>query len=103
MQNSALALRPIGFIDDNPALLNRTISGIPVLGSSKDLPVLLDDHLVTSFLVSSKSIQQDRMKDVAKACKERGVNVLLTSMELQPLPQELESLDQPTYSTRPAA
>ena len=103
MQNSALGLRPIGFIDDNPVLLNRTISGIPVLGSSKDLPVLLDNRLVTSFLVSSKSIQGDRMKDVAKACKERGVNILLTSLELQPLPQELESLDQPAFSTRPAA
>lgn len=103
MQNAKLGLRPIGFIDDDPKLWKRTIGGLPVLGQSQDVPKILDDHLVTSILVSSKAIGQNRMKEVVQACKSRGVSILLTGLELHPLEQECESLAQPNLSTLPAA
>jgi len=103
MQNAKLGLRPIGFIDDDPKLWNRTIGGLPVLGKSLDVPKILDDHLVTSILVSSKAIGQTRMKEVVQACKARGVSILMTGLELHPLEQECESLAQPNLSTLPAA
>ena len=103
MQNSALGLRPIGFIDDDARLLKRTIGGLPVLGNSHNLPAILDNHLVTSILISSKSIKQDHMKEVVQACRERGVNLFVTGMELHPLAQEFEPLHQQTFSTPPAA
>jgi len=103
MQNAKLGLRPIGFIDDDPQLWKRTIGGIPVLGKSQDVPAILDEHLVSSMLVSSKTIKEDRMKVVAEACKDRGVLILMTGLELHPLEQEYASLTQPTLTTRPAA
>jgi len=103
MQNSALGLRPIGFIDDDVRLLNRTIGGLPVLGNSHNLPAILDNHLVTSILISSKSIRQDHMKQVVQACRERGVNMFVTGMELHPLAQEFQPSHQQTLSTPPAA
>ena len=96
MQNAKLALRPIGFIDDDPKLWNRTIGGIPVLGKSQDVPSILDDHLVTSILVSSKAIGQNRMKEVVQACKERGVSILVTGLELHPLEQDCNPWPSPS-------
>jgi UDP-GlcNAc:undecaprenyl-phosphate GlcNAc-1-phosphate transferase len=103
MQNTALGLRPIGFIDDDPQLLHRTIGGLPVLGSSHNVSAILDNHLVTAILISSKSIQAGHMKIVVEAGKDRGVNVFLTGLELHPIPQGIDSLNQATFSTRPAA
>ncbi|HKT35030.1 MAG TPA: hypothetical protein VJR03_09375, partial [Nitrospira sp.] len=63
----------------------------------------LDNHLVTSILISSKSIQANHMKVVVQAGRERGVNLFATGMELHPIPQNSEPVDQTAVSTRPAA
>lgn len=101
-QNATLGLNPIGFIDDDPALWNRTISGVPVLGKGQDVPAILDDHLITSMLISSKAIEEDRMKAVVQTCKERGVIILVTGFELHPLMQDCEPLVTPTLSSQQA-
>jgi UDP-GlcNAc:undecaprenyl-phosphate GlcNAc-1-phosphate transferase len=103
LQNKDLGMRPIGFIDDDPKLANRTIGGLPILGTSHDIPAILDNHLVTSILISSKSIKENQVKTVVQAGKERGVNLFSTGMELHPIFQSTEPLHQPTVSTRPAA
>ncbi len=104
MQNAKLGLRPIGFIDDDPKLWNRTIGGLPVLGKSQDVPAILDDHLVTSILISSKAIEAESDERGGPGLQgSRGVSILVTGLELHPLEQECESLAQPNLSTLPAA
>lgn len=98
-QNPALGLNPIGFVDDDPALRNRTICGVPVLGRGQDVPAILDDRLVASILISSKAIEKDRMKAVINACKDRGVIILVTGFKLHPLMQDHEPLVAPTLSS----
>ena len=98
-QNPELGLNPIGFIDDDSALWNRTICGVPVLGKGQDVPAILDHQLITSLLISSKAIAEDRMKAVVQACKERGVIILVTGFELHPLMQEREPLVAPILSS----
>ncbi|HET9845015.1 MAG TPA: hypothetical protein VFQ02_04665 [Nitrospira sp.] len=100
-QNAKLALNPIGFIDDDPTLWNRTISGVPVLGKGQDLPAILDHYLITNLLISSKAIEEDRLKAVVQACRERGVIILVTGFELHPLMQDDEPLMAPTLSIAP--
>jgi FlaA1/EpsC-like NDP-sugar epimerase len=101
-QNATLGLKPIGFIDDDPSLWNRTICGVPVLGKGQDIPAILDDHLIASMLISSKAIDDDRMRAVVQACKERGVMILVTGLELRPLMQDHEPLVAPTLTSLPA-
>jgi UDP-GlcNAc:undecaprenyl-phosphate GlcNAc-1-phosphate transferase len=102
MQNAMLGMRPIGFIDDDPKLRNRTVSGISVLGTSQDVPAILDSHLVTRMLVSSKTIEGERLREVIQACKERGVIILVTGLEFHPVEEERESFVEQTVSSRPA-
>ncbi|WP_455377762.1 hypothetical protein [Petrachloros mirabilis] len=91
MQNSTLGLRPIGFIDDDPSLVNRTIGGVPVLGRSPDVPAILDDKLVTSVLISSNTTEAERLRGVIQACQDRGVTVLVTNLEFRHLEQDHQS------------
>jgi len=92
MQNTMLGLRPIGFIDDDPKLRNRTISGVSVLGTSQELPTILDNHLVTTVLISSKAIEGDRLREVSQACKVRGINILQTSFHFTPFAENSGSI-----------
>ena len=102
MQNAMLGMRPIGFIDDDPKLRNCTVGGISVLGTSQDVPAILDSHLVTRVLVSSKTIEGDRFREVIQACKERGVIILVTGLEFHPVVVVEEPFVEQTVSSRPA-
>ena len=101
MQNTKLGIKPIGFIDDDQTLRNRTVSGVSVLGTSQDVPTILDSRLVTRLLVSSKSIEGDRLREVIQACKERGVIVLMAGLEFHPVENKHESFVEQISSSMP--
>jgi FlaA1/EpsC-like NDP-sugar epimerase len=103
MQNPMLGLRPIGFIDDDPNLRNRTVSGVAVLGTSQNVSAIMDSHFVTCVLVSSKTIEGDRLREVIQACNERGAIILEAGLEFHPLEEEDdESFIEQTVSSHPA-
>jgi UDP-GlcNAc:undecaprenyl-phosphate GlcNAc-1-phosphate transferase len=101
MQNTMFGLRPIGFIDDDPKLRNRSVSGVSVLGTNQDVPGILDNHLVTSVLISSKTIEGDRLREVIQACKERGVTILQAEFRFRPLDTDGEPLTEQTVLAGP--
>ena len=39
--NPQIGLKPVGFVDDNPAKLHHRVNGIPVLGNTRDIPALV--------------------------------------------------------------
>ena len=85
LQNIAFNLRPIGFIDDEPRLLNRSINRLPVLGSSRDLSLLLNARGVDALIVSSKKITPARLKNVLDLCRARQIKVLRYSFNIEPM------------------
>lgn len=44
LQNPRHGLRPIGFIDDEPTMRGRSIHGVRVLGSRRELSAIMDKH-----------------------------------------------------------
>ncbi len=84
IRNTFPGLRAIGFIDDDPSLRHRTVGGMPVMGSSGDVPAILDKQLISTLLISTRTIDEGRLKDVALACTERGVALLQAGFELHP-------------------
>jgi UDP-GlcNAc:undecaprenyl-phosphate GlcNAc-1-phosphate transferase len=81
-----LQMEPIGFIDEDPALLGRTVNRLPVLGSGKDLARLLDNRSVSALIVSSYEINGERLEQVVRLCREREIAVLRCTLNVEPVP-----------------
>ncbi|MCA9669803.1 MAG: hypothetical protein KC503_29615 [Myxococcales bacterium] len=73
--NPAIALRPIGFIDDDMAKRGLKIRGIPVLGSGDEILTILNDRRVEQVVVSSQQIPSDKVDNVAKVCSKHQIPV----------------------------
>jgi FlaA1/EpsC-like NDP-sugar epimerase len=80
-----LALRPIGFVDDDTRLRQRTINQVPVLGPASDLASILDRQPVASLVISSEKIRPDRLEEVLAICNAHRIPVLQGHLKLEPL------------------
>ena len=85
LQNAELGLRPIGFLDDDPSLRQRTVNRVPVLGASSDLSLILESQLVASVVIASDKISGDRLQNVLCLCEERHIPVLHAHLKLVPI------------------
>ncbi|MBE3071377.1 MAG: hypothetical protein IMZ67_00245 [Acidobacteria bacterium] len=74
MSNPEHGVRPVGLIDDDPAMLRQRILGLPVLGSVE----LLDDILMRTgaqqVIVSDVAIGADTLDRLSRTCAARGVS-----------------------------
>ncbi|TKS58702.1 MAG: undecaprenyl-phosphate alpha-N-acetylglucosaminyl 1-phosphate transferase [Nitrospira sp.] len=84
-QNPALGLRPLGFLDDDPALRKRTINRVPIMGASADLASILDRQLVASMVISSDKIHHDRLEAVLSICHARNIPVVHAHLKWEPI------------------
>jgi FlaA1/EpsC-like NDP-sugar epimerase/lipopolysaccharide/colanic/teichoic acid biosynthesis glycosyltransferase len=70
MENPALKLHAVGFIDDDKMKHWKVIHGVPVLGGVDDM-----DHLSVDFdeiLIAIPSAKSDQMRRIVAACKRSG-------------------------------
>ncbi len=65
----------IGFIDDNKDLHGKTIMGLTVFGSRKELPHLIQDQSVDEVIVAMPSTELQRRKQIIQQCLNLGVQV----------------------------
>ena len=76
LRNPDLGLRPVGFVDDDERKLHARIDrGIEVLGTTEDLPRVLDDVEPDEVLIAVPSAPGTMRARVVRACRERGVPV----------------------------
>ncbi|MTI80473.1 MAG: polysaccharide biosynthesis protein [Firmicutes bacterium] len=59
----------VGYVDDNPAKLNLTIHGFPVLGSRKDIPNILEKYSVDEIIIAMPSIPGTEISEIINQCK----------------------------------
>jgi UDP-GlcNAc:undecaprenyl-phosphate GlcNAc-1-phosphate transferase len=83
LHDTTLKLRPVGFIDDEPRLRNRTIDRVPVLGAGNDLASLLEKQSVRALIVSSHKIKGNHLYEVIRICRERQISVLRSSLRME--------------------
>lgn len=87
-QNAVRGFHAIGFIDDDPGLQGRLISGIPVMGTLQDLKAIFIEKRVQALVVSSRGISGPSFQQALMVCRENGVRVLRADYLLQPLSSE---------------
>jgi FlaA1/EpsC-like NDP-sugar epimerase len=74
--------RVVGFVDDNPRLRRRRVHGVPVVGTMKEVPRLLERMEPDIVLVTIPNAPRERLDAVVDACAEAGVNCRFVRREI---------------------
>jgi FlaA1/EpsC-like NDP-sugar epimerase len=75
LRNPGLGYRPVGFVDDDPRKRRARIDRIEVLGTTEDLPRVLEDVEPDEVLIAVPSAPGTMRARVVRACRARGVPV----------------------------
>lgn len=73
--NGEYDYRPVGFIDDEPLMKGRSVMGLPVIGSSQDLPRLLEQLRPEVVIVSTGKLRPGQLGAVIEMCRAHGAEV----------------------------
>ena len=60
---------PVGFVDDNPAKHNKSIHGIPVLGTRKDIPRLAAKYGVDEVVIAIPTASGKVVREIMTLCE----------------------------------
>ena len=69
IENDHLPYSVVGFIDDDPKKHGRSIHGIPVLGSLKELAKIVKSRQVKEILIAIPSATGDQIRRIVEICK----------------------------------
>jgi len=73
MENRNLHYHVVGFVDDDPAKLNRTIHGIPVLGTLDDLEGIVEASGIDELIIAIPSASSGEMRRIVDVCEHTGL------------------------------
>jgi FlaA1/EpsC-like NDP-sugar epimerase len=65
--------RVVGFLDDNPAIQSRRISGFRVRGALSDAGRVVAESSATEVVVTIANASDERLTTVIAACEEAGI------------------------------
>ncbi len=85
LNNKALQLKPIGFIDDDAVKTGKNLQGYPILGTFADLPGILARHPATTLLVSFShyhALEEDRVR---RFCRKNALNLKQFRVQIAPV------------------
>ncbi len=66
-------LNPVAFLEDDPAKRGQMLLGVPVMGSLKDLPGLLEKVEVSEVIIAIPSAPGQVLRQVAQVCRQQGI------------------------------
>ncbi|HEX4951637.1 MAG TPA: nucleoside-diphosphate sugar epimerase/dehydratase [Blastocatellia bacterium] len=71
--NPGLGYNPIGFVDDNPTKKGVSMQGIKVLGTTANLPALIEKYAVARILIATPSARGEDVRRIIDRCYESKV------------------------------
>lgn len=81
-RDAGVRLEPVGLVDDDKRKVGRSLHGVRVLGSTKDLVRLCEQLSVDQVLLAVPSATGQQVRDIAELCEEAGVTLrVLPSVE----------------------
>ena len=83
-ENSRLGLKPIGFVDDDPARAGRLVNGLPVLGRSFELESLITAHGIKAVVMAGPAVAECHARIVTASAR-LGIGLFRMQMELEHL------------------
>lgn len=73
--NPEWRMRPVGFVDDDPSLQGRLVSGMLVVGTIEDLESLLMRYEARGLAVASRKIPLEKLRAARAICKNLAIPV----------------------------
>jgi FlaA1/EpsC-like NDP-sugar epimerase len=73
LKNPQLNLRPMGFLDDDPAKQGSKIHGIPVLAALDKLNHIINTHNVDEVIIAIPSASGEVLRKVTEMCRQSNV------------------------------
>jgi FlaA1/EpsC-like NDP-sugar epimerase len=64
---------PVGFIDDNPVMQGSTLRGITVLGTTADVPRIVERQIVDELIIALPSAGPEALRRIVSHCKRTGL------------------------------
>ncbi len=64
---------PVGFVDDNPRRKGHEIHGVRVLGSTRQLPALVQEHAADIIILAIPNATAAQMRRIVRHCSRAGV------------------------------
>lgn len=83
--NPALMLRPVGFIDDDPAKQGCLVHGYPVLGGIDNLALVVRQRGIRKIIICSRRLRSEVVERLRGSCSELNVDLLQLHIEFQVL------------------
>jgi UDP-GlcNAc:undecaprenyl-phosphate/decaprenyl-phosphate GlcNAc-1-phosphate transferase len=75
LNNRALELSPVGFLDDDPAKRGRVLHGLRVFAGNGDLGQVCRQQEVDEIVISSLKMSEERVQELVENCKELQIRV----------------------------
>ncbi|MBV2092561.1 MAG: polysaccharide biosynthesis protein [Candidatus Thiodiazotropha sp. (ex Ctena orbiculata)] len=73
LRNRRGDFRPVAFVDDKQRRQGREIHGLPVAGTSEDIPALCDELSIDIIMLAIPSASSSQMRRVVEFCESAGV------------------------------
>ena len=86
IRNPSLGLEPVGIVDDDRRKQGRSLLGVPVLGTTAQIPTLVERLDVEQVLLAIPSAKSELVREVVGLCEQAQVGVRV-------LPSVRESVD----------
>ena len=64
---------PVGFVDDDPRKLGRRVEDLPVLGTTVDIPRLIEERTIHEVLIAAPSAPAQLVRQIVSYCQDAGV------------------------------
>ena len=85
LNNNALSVFPVGFIDDDPLKLGKKLQGYPVLGSIEDIDTLQKKYNLNGILVSFNANGNHKYERIIEFGKRHGLFVKQFQIQINTL------------------
>jgi FlaA1/EpsC-like NDP-sugar epimerase len=71
--NPQLGLDPVGFLDDDSGKHGFRISGVPVLGSRRDIPDLVEKHGIAEVIIAMPTAPGSAVREILTICSQASI------------------------------
>ena len=75
LRHPSIGIEPVGFVDDDPRKIGRSLHEVPILGRREAIPSLVKRLRVDQVLLAIPSATSEVIRDVAAKCEEAGATL----------------------------